>query len=162
MVAVALAAHYGFLKSSYDKDILLTSNCQSKIIDDKTIPITYGRFITPSKQVKDLDWKTAQQVMIDDASSLNEQLKIVPSVVDILHTYQDQKFNSKNDLLKEAFALTREQILHIARVTTGQSDSPLWKKLREHRLTASNFGVVLKAWNRDSFPPSFYKRLRGE
>lgn len=37
-----------------------------------------------------------------------------------------------------------------------------WLQVREYRVTASNFGRVLKAVKRQSFPPSLFKTLRGQ
>lgn len=50
-------------------------------------------------------------------------------------------------------------ITELAQLTKGQRDNPLWQQLRKGRLTASNFGSVLKA---KRITPSLKKRLLGE
>ena len=49
--------------------------------------------------------------------------------------------------------------MKISRVTVGQRDNPAWHLARRGRLTASNFGSVLKA---KRVTPSLLKRLLGE
>jgi hypothetical protein len=57
--------------------------------------------------------------------------------------------------------LTQSQIEHVSIGTVDQRESTLWHSLRSERLTASNFGLVLSAVKRNSYPPSLFKRLLG-
>ncbi|KAG0410463.1 hypothetical protein HPB47_012427 [Ixodes persulcatus] len=59
-------------------------------------------------------------------------------------------------------AKSREEIQQLAESTTGQRTDPLWQVERKLRLTASNFGKVLRACENDSFPPSLFRHLLGE
>ena len=43
--------------------------------------------------------------------------------------------------------------------TCGKNSNSLWHELRLGRLTASQFGIVLKACRRNSFPASLFKSL---
>ena len=47
----------------------------------------------------------------------------------------------------------------VERLTVGQRENPAWQNLRKGRLTASNFGVILKA---KRITPSLMKRVMGE
>lgn len=55
--------------------------------------------------------------------------------------------------------LQQADILSISEVTVGQQDNPAWFLVRRSRLTASNFGSVLKA---KRITPSLLKRLLRE
>lgn len=50
-------------------------------------------------------------------------------------------------------------IVDIEQLTHGQQSNPLWYAVRTGRLTASKFGMVLKACRRKSYPPSLFKSL---
>lgn len=63
------------------------------------------------------------------------------------------------DLMFEKLKVNREQI---ERIAAKEAQTALWSKLRRFRLTASNFGKVIKATNRNSFPPSLFKTLKNE
>jgi len=55
--------------------------------------------------------------------------------------------------------ITEEQHKSVHEVTIGQWDNPLWHLLRKGRLTASNFGPVLKC---ERVTPSLIKRVLGQ
>lgn len=55
--------------------------------------------------------------------------------------------------------LDEHKITRISQLTVGQKDNPVWHLARRGRLTASNFGPVLKA---KRVTPSLVKRLLGE
>ena len=57
---------------------------------------------------------------------------------------------------------TKEERLAIAKATEGQRTNPLWLKYKKRRVTASNFGSVLRAVNTNLFYPSLFKMLLGE
>jgi len=58
--------------------------------------------------------------------------------------------------------LKEEVINDIAEKTVLQFDSPLFCKLRSCRLTACNFGFVLNATLRNSFPATLFEKILGE
>ena len=49
------------------------------------------------------------------------------------------------DCLVRHCRISSEDIVKISHLTVGQRDNPAWHLARKGRLTASNFGVVLKA-----------------
>lgn len=55
--------------------------------------------------------------------------------------------------------VTEAAVKEVSSITSGQRESPAWHQARKGRLTASNFGVVLKA---KRATPSLIKRLLGE
>ncbi|KAG5880647.1 hypothetical protein JTB14_015623 [Gonioctena quinquepunctata] len=57
--------------------------------------------------------------------------------------------------------MSHEKILKVAELTIGQAQNEKWLVCRKHRLTASNFGVVLGTCKRNRFPESLFKRLAG-
>ncbi|KAG5869223.1 hypothetical protein JTB14_035659 [Gonioctena quinquepunctata] len=61
----------------------------------------------------------------------------------------------------EKLQMSHEKILKVAELTIGQAQTEKWLVCRKHRLTASNFGVVLGACKRNRFPKSSFKRLAG-
>lgn len=67
----------------------------------------------------------------------------------------------RTSFLTNKLALSDTQIKIIAEGTIGQSCSFDWSKARKYRLTASNFGKVLAAVNRNSFPKSLWTSLLG-
>lgn len=72
------------------------------------------------------------------------------------------KAEVKTSFLKERLKISSEDILKIQTATIGQSSNPTWLMVRKHRLTASNFGRVLKACRRSKFPPSLFQTLTGK
>ncbi len=45
-------------------------------------------------------------------------------------------------------ALTPERVREIAHLTIGQRNNPLWHDYRKNRFTASQFGKILKRYNK--------------
>ena len=78
-----------------------------------------------------------------------------------------QLFISNKNLFVQNCKLTTEQINWVEFNTRKQRATHLWGKLRRLRLTGSNFGKVIDAYNRNiingtPFPPSLFKLLKGE
>ena len=76
-------------------------------------------------------------------------------------------FASNKDLFLQRVQVTPEQRQWVAEKTKEQRKSYFWGRYRRLRLTASNFGKVLKAIQRNEntgrpFPPSLFKSLKGE
>ena len=83
-------------------------------------------------------------------------------IEDILHI----KCTDKNEFIEKC-KVTAEQIQWVAYNTKDQRTSHLWGKIRRLRLTGSNFGKILAAYDRhqqfgNAYPPSLFKTLRGE
>ncbi|KAL5257221.1 hypothetical protein ACHWQZ_G012232 [Mnemiopsis leidyi] len=61
--------------------------------------------------------------------------------------------------------ISQEDIVKIAALTSSpieHSNSKLWYRIREHRLTSSSFHLVLSAIKRDSYPASLFKSVMEE
>ena len=61
--------------------------------------------------------------------------------------------------------ISQEDIVKIAALTSSpieHSNSKLWYRIREHRLTSSSFHQVLSAIKRDSYPASLFKSIMEE
>lgn len=70
--------------------------------------------------------------------------------------------SDKRAYLEEKAKIDEAERKFITEVTVGQTASKEWNILRQNRLTASNFGKVLKAYNRGKYPPSLFKQICGE
>ena len=78
-----------------------------------------------------------------------------------------QDFIDNREIFIEKCRVSRNQIEWLAQHTSDQRNSQLWGKHRRLRLTGSNFGEVLKAFDRHlcqgrPFPTSLFKKLKGE
>lgn len=80
---------------------------------------------------------------------------------DIIFSAEFSESNDRADFINDILRLTPEKVVDIARVTIGQYHNRTYCKLKQFRLTGSNFGIVLQAIQRNSYPPSLYKRLSG-
>jgi len=68
-------------------------------------------------------------------------------------------YDNKKDSLERFCAVTDEEIQQISEKTVGQWQNPEYLKFKPFRLTASNFGYILQAVARDSYPRSLFGRL---
>jgi hypothetical protein len=57
--------------------------------------------------------------------------------------------DNKEEWLRTSLATSSDMIAYIAKATVGQRDNALWSLIRKHRLTASNFGPILRAVHRN-------------
>lgn len=71
-----------------------------------------------------------------------------------------QRSANNEDFIKNC-ALNNDEIYQIEERTKSQCLCPDWLSLRILRITASNFGAVIKAIKRNSYPPSLIKTLKG-
>ena len=86
----------------------------------------------------------------------------IPTVEDIIYSEEFLKIQGSQqqiDCLVRWAKIPDEYILKITDITVGQRNNPTWHLARRGRLTASNFGCVLKA---KRVTPSLLKRLLGE
>ena len=86
----------------------------------------------------------------------------MPSIEEII--FSDEFLRAKGsqeqlDCLIRRSKLDVHKIARISQLTVGQRENPVWHLARRGRLTASNFGSVLKA---KRVTPSLIKRLLGE
>lgn len=51
------------------------------------------------------------------------------------------------------------KIKEIEELTRGQRDNALWNIVRQNRLTASNFGTIIRSYSKNQFSDSFWKNL---
>ncbi|CAL8323792.1 unnamed protein product [Boreogadus saida] len=58
--------------------------------------------------------------------------------------------------LLSSFVVTNREKQQIERATVGQAKNALWSAYRQKRITASNFGLVLAAVKRKSYPPYLF------
>ena len=81
----------------------------------------------PEPEAQELPLKTIEEIIFSEGF-LGEQTSLG------LLEYFIRNVKVRQDIIKELSALT-----------TGQRDNPAWHLARKGRLTASNFGAVLKA-----------------
>jgi hypothetical protein len=65
------------------------------------------------------------------------------------------------DTTAAALSITFEQMLQIEKHTKEQRNNALWFRLRQNRLTASNFGAVLSLCKRQQITDSLLKKICG-
>ena len=83
----------------------------------------------------------------------------MPSIEEITSSDEFVQAKGSQDCLIRRFKLDVHKIARISQLTVGQRENPVWHLARRGRLTASNFGSVLKA---KRVTPSLVKRLLGE
>ena len=85
----------------------------------------------------------------------------MPSIEEIIFSefLQAKGTQGQLDCLVRCSKPDEHKIARISQLTVGQRDNPVWHLARRGRLTASNFGSVLKA---KRVTPSLVKRLLGE
>ena len=83
----------------------------------------------------------------------------IQSVEELILSPEFLQQRLKTNYLLEKLKISQDQKLAVSAVTKGQRESAAWHVLRKGRLTASNFGYILKA---KRVTPSLIKRLLGE
>lgn len=58
--------------------------------------------------------------------------------------------------------VNEEEVEEIFSQTVGQRNNSLWSIYRKGRITASNFGLVLKATTKQQYSSQYTKTLNGE
>lgn len=86
---------------------------------------------------------------------------LVRDVEELIFSEEYCTSQSKVEFFQAEMTLTPQQIKEVCKMTIGQAKNEAWLTSRKNRLTASNFGVVLAAIQRNKYPPSLYKRLTG-
>ena len=67
--------------------------------------------------------------------------------------------DDRKSYLARFCAVTDEEIVQIANATVGQRKNVLYCQLKSYRLSASNFGYVIAAIQRGSYPASLFGRI---
>lgn len=91
--------------------------------------------------------------------ALVETIGVIILDPEIKHLVRMNDFISLKKLLFTKLYVNDSTILQLVKDTTGQQKNPLWFHYRQHRLTASNFGIVLAACKINKFPKSLFKQL---
>lgn len=91
-----------------------------------------------------------------------ENVKDLPVIEDIITSQDFMGATNIVEYFKTKCSLDDKKIKEIAAFTIGQHANENWFLLRKFRLTASNFGVILSACNRNRYPESFFKTLLGK
>ncbi|KAI4455404.1 hypothetical protein MML48_9g00009794 [Holotrichia oblita] len=84
---------------------------------------------------------------------------VVPSIEELLYSEEYHKALNKSEYIQQKCGISREVIVKVATITTGQSTNENWLVIRKNRLTASKFATVLKACRRNKYPPSLFKSI---
>jgi len=81
------------------------------------------------------------------------------------YIYSDECVNadpaSRLQFLMSKIGMSEEEIAEVALKTIGQYNNVFYCRYKNYRLSASNFGIVLKAISISSYPESLFKRLLG-
>lgn len=88
-------------------------------------------------------------------------IEINPKLVleNVIFSEQFASTCDKKKFLTEFCVLSEKEILQISQDTLGQFDNIQYCNYKQYRLSASNFGIILKAIKRNSYPKSFWERL---
>ncbi|KAG5870683.1 hypothetical protein JTB14_003881 [Gonioctena quinquepunctata] len=84
---------------------------------------------------------------------------ILPSVENLVFSKEYLEASDRDLFLREKLCLTQNKVKEVVNKTIGQAKNENWLIARKNRLTASNFGAVLAAVNRQRYPPSLFKKL---
>ena len=135
-------------EASYLSKLLESNNCQ---------PIPYEEFHSslPSKR----KFTESQDITcrLHD-TCIREQMLENLKVDTINRSYIDE---NNIAFVEENLGATHDQILEIERNTRDQSDCAKWYEERKLRLTASNFGAVLKR-RKQNYPKSLLDKLQSQ
>ena len=80
---------------------------------------------------------------------------VVPLVEDILVSEQFLQSCNPVTVLRQQLIVNAETVKDVASATAGQRFNPLWAAVRKLRITASNFGPVLRACRLNRYSTCF-------
>lgn len=83
----------------------------------------------------------------------------LPSIENIIFSTEYLETPNKKEYIIDKCRITESQVQLVIENTLGQAKNENWLIARKNRITASNFGSILAAVERNRFPPSLYKRL---
>lgn len=176
MAALAIFAHSNLSKTD--------SACQwnkPKMSEEDT-PVTAERCFTPKKKsnmpivelTEEITQKSIDEFIHDLrlcgptglgwilSAEPKEDSNIIVDVQEVIFSQDFLKSLNKIGYLAEKLKLSEGMIQEIHKKTVGQAANPLWLIARKHRITASNFGRILKACSRSRYPPSLFQTLTGK
>ena len=136
-------------RASYLSKLLKSNDCLLSSSEEFHNMLPSKRMCTEANQSVSELFKT------DIRNQVLESLKTDDIEWSHVPTKQDQEFVTKH--LKQS----HEAILEIERNTRGQSDCTAWYQERSKRLTASNFGVVLKR-RKSNYPKSILEKIQSK
>lgn len=87
---------------------------------------------------------------------------LLPDIGDIIYSAEYLEAEDQVQYLTSVLAVSEEKIVEVSTATEGQSSNVNWLLTRKHRLTASNFGQILAAIKRESYPISLFRTLTGK
>ncbi|XP_071104760.1 uncharacterized protein [Haliotis cracherodii] len=134
-----------------------------------TAALVWPSYIALPREVTDGDRKFMHDELdkLGRFTALRWILSLEPPVEEPIITFVEYAVLSqaymeepcKQSWLSRALLLSPSRIADIAKRTAGQRTNPLWCIVRKHRITASNFGAVLRSIGRNRYPTSLMKRL---
>jgi hypothetical protein len=86
-----------------------------------------------------MQWLLSPEPVEDDADTVG------PIVEEVILSEDFMQAEDREEYLAGKLALPQERIERLAEKTVGQRSNPNWSLLRKMRLTASNFGAILRA-----------------
>jgi len=113
----------------------------------------FDRFI-PSKWIFE-----SEEFIEDNDNGENVDEYEDKNLENILFTEEFETASDQRRFLLSAMSMDEREILEMAESTVGQMDNRIYCILKSFRITASNFGSVLKAVKRNRYPPSLYTTL---
>lgn len=182
IAALALYTHYNL--SSTDKSCSWNVRKSNTCDEVKTISQIYGGFDSPSTIISDEDFSTFKHTLdnlstpvgfswllrpepehIESNESLKCQLSSIESVVNkdvCKQLVKTGNFEAVRSYINDSCFITDDIVLKISEITTGQNKTELWHYYRKNRLTASHFGNILSACQKNKFSKSFFKSLKND
>lgn len=169
MAALALFAHYNLSITDKACSWLRKKSVDEAVTANMCFPISkeYSPLAAPieEKAVNELfeelslcgpthmKWLMSAEPGIPD--------DIVPDIEKLLFSMEYNLSSNKTEYLLTHLKLEERKIDEVANMTIGQFENPMWLIIRKHRLTASNFGRIIKAAKSSKFPASLFKSLTG-
>lgn len=151
--------------------IIQETRTQEDLFPKKFKPVL-SREVEPQEVddfLKDLEGETTglSWILKADKGSTSHQSKISSVLLNVEDLMLEAEFvngsiDDRKSFLSRMLVLNDEQIHSIAEQTVGQNKCIDWFTARKHRLTASNFGKILAAVNRNKFPKTLWETLLGK
>lgn len=82
-------------------------------------------------------------------------------IEDIIRSSEFENATDREQYLLSKVRMSEEEIKSLASQTIGQHLNSIWLIKRRYRITASNFGLILNAIERNRYPLSLFKKLVG-
>ncbi|XP_074028806.1 uncharacterized protein [Leptinotarsa decemlineata] len=92
-------------------------------------------------------------------STPSEKILLIPSIEDIIFSEEYANTMKKEAFFIEKCGVTKAIVQSVHQLTIGQGNNENWLIASKHRITSSEFGVVLSACRRNKYPKSLFKSL---